>query len=237
LAVLIFTGRLTLAVTVGCLEVIAKMILYFVHERFWDRIRYGKEETPAFILWFTGLHASGKRELAGRVYGELVKAGLKVERIDSRDVRPLFPETGFSPEEVNLHIKRSGHLAAMLEKNGVIVVASFLSPYRESREFIREVAGNFIEVYMNTTSEDCARRDPKGNYHKARAGEFKYFPGVDVAYEAPANPEITIDVEGTSTEEAARQILGYLKKNILNGKKLAATSGKLQVSPADVSES
>ena len=214
--VFIFTGKFALAITIGLLEVIAKMVLYFVHERFWQRIRYGKKEVPAFVLWFTGLPASGKKELANRIFSRLKELNLKVERIDSLDVRPLFPETGFSEEEVNRHVKRSGHLCSMLEKNGVIVVASFVSPYSRGRDFARSVASNFVEVYMKTTVETCEQRDTKGRYEKARRGEFKNFPGVDGSYDVPQNPEITIDVDNISIDEAEKQIVNFLRKNILN---------------------
>jgi adenylylsulfate kinase len=163
------------------------------------------------------LPASGKKALAEAVYRRLQQDKLKVERLDSRDVRPLFLETGFSHEEVNTHVRRSGHLCAMLEKNGVIAVASFVSPYRESREFVRGQAKNFVEVYMKTTVEDCERRDEQGHYARARNGEFLNFPGVDVDYELSATPEIVIPVDEISVEEAADRIYSYLKKNILTG--------------------
>lgn len=214
--VFIFTGKFALAVTVGLLEVFAKMALYFFHERLWHKISYGKKEVPSFVLWFTGLPASGKKDLADAVYHQLVKDKLKVERLDGLDVRPLFPEVGFSPDEVNRHVKRAGHLCAMLEKNGVIVVASFVSPYRDSRNFAREQANNFLEVYMKTTVEACEKRDHKGHYAKARSGEYRHFPGVDAEYEEPVDPEITIAVDEMTTDEAAQQILGYLRKNVIN---------------------
>lgn len=214
--VFIFTGQFALAITIGFLEVFAKMALYFFHERLWHRISYGKKEIPAFVLWFTGLPASGKKELADRVCRQLKDDKLKVERLDSLDVRPLFPETGFTPEEVNLHVKRAGHLCAMLEKNGVIVVASFVAPYTKSRRFARGVAKNFVEVYMQTTVEACEQRDKKGHYAKARNGEYQNFPGVDVAYDVPASPEIVIDVDRVSVDDAVLQIVGYLRKQFLN---------------------
>ena len=216
--VFIFTGEFALAITIGFLEVFAKMALYFFHERLWQKIGFGKKEIPSFVLWFTGLPASGKKALADAVYQQLLKDKLKVERLDSLDVRPLFPETGFSPEEVNLHVKRSGHLCAMLEKNGVIVVTSFVSPYRQSRDFVRGMATNFIEVYMETTVEACKKRDIKGHYAKAHRGEYQNFPGIDVAYEKPVNPEITIAVDKITIEESTQQIIDYLKKNVINGK-------------------
>lgn len=216
--VFIFTGEFTLAITVGLLEVFAKMGLYFFHERLWQKIRYGKKEIPAFVLWFTGLPASGKKALADAVFQQLKKDGLKAERLDGLDVRPLFPETGFAPADVNRHVKRSGHLCAMLEKNGIVVIASFVSPYRESRVFARAQATNFVEVYMKSTVEACEKRDEKGHYQKARLGEYRYFPGVDIDYEEPVTPEIVIEVDKTTSEDAVKQIVNYLRKNIINGK-------------------
>jgi len=213
--VFIFTGQFALALTIGFLEVFAKMGLYFFHERLWQKINFGKKEIPSFVLWFTGLPASGKKALADVVYQQLQQDKLRVERLDSLDVRPLFPETGFSPEEVNRHVKRAGHLCAMLEKNGIIVVASFVSPYRQSRVFARERAANFIEVYMKTTVAACEQRDTKGHYAKARNGEYQNFPGVDVDYEEPVNPEIVIDVDNLTLEESAEHILHYLRKKII----------------------
>ncbi len=216
--VFIFTGEFALAITVGFLEVFAKMALYFFHERLWQKIGFGKKEVPSFVLWFTGLPASGKKALADAVYQQLKKENLKVERLDSLDVRPLFPETGFAPEDVNRHVKRAGHLCAMLEKNGVIVVASFVSPYRASREFARSISKNFLEVYMETTAEACEARDIKGHYQKARSGEYRHFPGVDVEYEKPSQAEIAIEVDSQGLEESTQQIISYLKKHVINGK-------------------
>lgn len=213
--VFLFTGKFAMAITIGFLEVFAKMGLYFFHERLWHKISFGKKEVPSFVLWFTGLPASGKKALADAVYEQLKKDKLKVERLDSLDVRPLFPETGFAPVDVNRHVKRAGHLCSMLEKNGIIVVASFVSPYRESRDFARKLASNFVEVYMDTTVEVCEQRDDKGHYAKARAGEYTYFPGVDVDYEQPGNAEIAIPVDSQNVEQSARQIVTYLKKNII----------------------
>lgn len=211
-----FTGEIALAITVGFLEVFAKMGLYFFHERLWQKIQYGKKEIPSFVLWFTGLPASGKKVVADRVYQELKNQKLKVERIDSNDVRPLFPETGFTSSEVNRHVKRAGHLCAMLEKNGVIVVASFVSPYLKSREFARQQAKIFVEVYMKSTPESCEKRDDKGHYRKARQGVFSDFPGVDVDYETSSNPELVIDVDNVSIDQAVDQIVYYLKRAVLN---------------------
>jgi len=216
--VFIFTGQFALAITVGLLEVFAKMALYFFHERLWQKISFGKKEIPSFVLWFTGLPDSGKKEIADRVFRELKERKLKVERLDSRDVRPLFPETGFTEPEVNRHVKRVGHLCSMLEKNGVIVVASFVSPYLKSRQFARQQAKTFVEVYSKSSPKACEQRDKKGHYQKARQGEFKNFPGVDLDYQESSAPELVIDVDNSTTEQAATQILNHLRLNILNGK-------------------
>ena len=216
--VFVFTGELALAITVGFLEVLAKMGLYFFHERLWQKISFGKKEIPSFVLWFTGLPASGKKAVADKVYQQLLNDKLKVERLDSHDVRPLFPETGFTLSEVNRHVKRAGHLCSMLEKNGVIVVASFVSPYLKSREFARQQANIFVEVYMNSTPEACEKRDEKGNYQKARQGEFSNFPGVDIEYEESPRPELVIDVDSSTQDQAVEEIVSYLKRNVISGR-------------------
>jgi adenylylsulfate kinase len=214
--VYIFTGEFALAITVGSLEVVAKMIFYFVHERIWEKIKFGKKEVPSFVVWVTGLPASGKRELADKLAVRLKEKELKVERIDSHGVRPLFPETGFSPDEVDMHIRRVGHLCAMLEKNGVIVIANFVSPYYSSRRFARKQAKNFVEVFLKTTPEACRARDDRGRYEKALAGEFKYFPGVDVDYQEPEHAEMIIDVDQEPIDNALQQVEAYLQKNLIN---------------------
>jgi len=211
LLVLAFTGRFELAIAIGSLEVVAKLILYFFHERAWAKLKWGKREMPAFVLWFTGLPASGKTTVADMVHEELLKRGLKAERLDSHDLRGLFPETGFTPDEVDNHVRRVGHLASMLEKQGVVVVASFVSPYRESRDFARRLCANFIEVHMDSTPEACAARDERGLYEQARRGQIADFPGVSAPYEPPLHPEIHVAVDSLAAEEVARLVLQALK--------------------------
>jgi adenylylsulfate kinase len=213
--VFVFTGELALAITVGSLEVIAKMFLYFLHERAWQKIKFGKKEIPSFVIWFTGLPSSGKKEIADRIYKSIQDKDLRVERIDSRGVRPLFPETGFAPDDVDQHVRRSGHLCAMLEKSGVIAVASFVSPYKSSRKFARNQSNHFVEVYLNSTPENCARRDNKDRYARARNGEYSYFPGVDVQYEESSAPEIVLHVDDISIDEAVATVEAYLAQNFI----------------------
>jgi adenylylsulfate kinase len=205
--VLLFVGEVKIALAIGGLEVIIKMALYFLHERWWNTIKYGKEQIEPKILWFTGLSGSGKSTLSEALYGKLKNKGLKVEHLDGDSIREIFPKTGFSKEERNRHIRRVGFLASKLEKNGVIVIASFISPYKETRDFVRNLCNNFIEVYVSTPLEECERRDIKGLYAKARKGEITQFTGIDDPYEVPENPEIEIDTTNMGVEEAVKMIM------------------------------
>ena len=214
--VYLFTGRLDTAFYVGGFEIIAKIILYYVHERAWNRISYGRKEVQPAVIWFTGLSGAGKSTIAERVYQRLKDKGYKVEHLDGDRVRDIFPKTGFSKEERNRHIRRVGFLASMLEKNGVFVVASFISPYRDSRDFVRGLCHNFIEVYVSTPLEECEKRDTKGLYEKARRGEIKQFTGIDDPYEVPEKAEITVDTTGKSIEESVESVMKKLNGR-LNG--------------------
>ena len=163
------------------------------------------------VLWFTGLSGAGKTTLAEKLAAYLKDKNIKCELLDGDTVRNIFPQTGFSKKERNDHIKRMGFLASMLERNGITVVASFISPYRESRDFVRKMCRNFVEVYVSTSLEVCEKRDVKGLYKKARKGEITSFTGIDDPYEAPLNPEISIDTGNETVEESFRKLLDFLK--------------------------
>ncbi len=208
--VLAFTGHLKIALVIGGIEVILKIVLYYLHERIWNKIPYGKREIMPSVIWFTGLSGAGKSTISEAVYERLKKKGLKVEHLDGDAVRSIFPATGFSKEERNRHIKRVGFLASMLEKNGVFVIASFISPYKESRDFVRNLCSNFREVYISTPLEICEQRDAKGLYAKARKGEITQFTGIDDPYEIPQNPEITVDTSNQSIHESVDYVLKKL---------------------------
>jgi adenylylsulfate kinase len=125
-------------------------------------------------------------------------------------VRDIFPSTGFTREERDLHIKRMGFIASLLEKHGITVICTFVSPYRETRSLVRSMCSRFIEVHISTPLEECERRDVKGLYARARRGEITHFTGLDDPYEEPLNPELAIDTSDISVEEAADQVLAYL---------------------------
>jgi len=208
--VLAFTGHLKIALVIGGIEVILKIVLYYFHERVWNKISYGKKEIKPSVIWFTGLSGAGKSTISEAVYERLKKKGLKIEHLDGDAVRSIFPMTGFSKEERNRHIKRVGFLASMLEKNGVFIIASFISPYKESRDFVRNLCSNFREVYVSTPLAECERRDSKGLYAKARKGEIKQFTGIDDPYEVPQNPEITVDTSNQSVNESIDYVMKEL---------------------------
>lgn len=164
----------------------------------------------ACVVWLTGLPGSGKSTIAERVSAELRRRGHRVETLDGDAMRSVFPQTGFSKVERDTHIRRAGYLASRLEFHGVIVVASFVSPYRESRAAVRALCRNFVEVYVATPIDECERRDVKGMYAKARRGEIPQFTGVSDPYEPPESPELVIDTRDLSIDEAARRVLDVL---------------------------
>lgn len=212
--VFLFVGEFKIAAAIGGVEVVAKMILYFLHERWWNKIRYGKKEIKPAVLWFTGLSGSGKSTLSEGIFQKMKDKGLKVEHLDGDSIRDIFPKTGFSKEERDRHIKRVGFLASKLEKNGVFVISSFISPYQETRDFVRNMCDNFIEVHVATPLDECERRDTKGLYAKARKGEITQFTGIDDPYEEPVNPEIKVDTTNLTVDEAIDKVLeGVFKKN------------------------
>lgn len=207
LLVFVFTRRFALSLAVGALEFVSKIGLFWAHERVWDRMRYGRVEVEPVVVWFTGLSGSGKSTVSGKV-AELLRArGYRVETLDGDSIRDIFPSTGFSRPERDAHIKRVGYLASRLEQHGVFVVASFVSPYRESRDFVRGLCSRFIEVHVSTPLEVCEQRDVKGLYAKARRGEITQFTGIDDPYEAPEAPELVLDTSEISLDEASRRVL------------------------------
>ncbi len=169
-----------------------------------------------FVVWFTGLPGSGKTTIAKGVMEELRKRGYRVELLDGDWVRKTInPDAGFTREERNRHLYRVAWIARLLARNGVIVLCSFVSPYRDTRAKIREIVEEevpFIEAFVKCSLEEVIRRDPKGLYKKALKGEIKHMTGIDDPYEEPLNPEIVVDSENNSIEENVETVIRYLEE-------------------------
>jgi adenylylsulfate kinase len=167
-----------------------------------------------FTLWFTGLSGSGKTTIAHLVGPELDRRGHIVEYLDGDTVRThLSKGLGFSKEDRDTHIERVGWVASRLTRHGAVVIAAAISPYEETRRRARELVeqwGPFVEVYVKASVEECARRDVKGLYQKAFAGEIKEFTGVSDPYEEPTSPELVVDTEELEPKQAARAIVEKL---------------------------
>jgi adenylylsulfate kinase len=167
-----------------------------------------------FTLWLTGLSGAGKTTIAVELENQLRERGLYIERLDGDTVREgLTRDLGFSKEDRDKNIERVTFVAKLLSRNGVGTIASFISPYREARQNVRQNTTNFIEVYVNAPLDVCASRDVKGLYAKAFAGELKGFTGVNDPYEAPESPEITVHTDRESLEESVAKIVDYLESH------------------------
>jgi len=166
-----------------------------------------------FTLWFTGLPCSGKSAVADKV-AEILKArGMRAERLDGDIVRQdLTRDLGFSRKDRDENIRRVTFVAKLLTRNGVAVLTSFISPYREVRARSRQEIGNFIEVYAKCSLEECMRRDVKGMYKKAIKGEIKEFTGISDPYEEPENPEILLQTDQETLEESVGIVMKKLEE-------------------------
>ena len=167
-----------------------------------------------FTLWFTGLSGAGKTTIAKLVAQQLDDRGLKVERLDGDIVRQsLTRDLGFSKEDRDRNIERVTFVAKLLTRNGVAVLCSFISPYRERRARSRQEVGEFLEVYVECPVDVCAQRDVKGLYAKAFAGEIANFTGVSDPYEEPEEPEIVCHTAQETPEESASIVVAYLERH------------------------
>src|SRR5437867_6363069 len=169
-------------------------------------------------LWLTGLSGAGKSTLATAVGHELRRRGVRVEVLDGDEVRQnLSKGLGFTREDRDTNIRRIGYVAKLLARNGVVVITAAISPYRAVRDEVRREIGAFVEVYVKASLDECVRRDTKGLYRRALAGEIPQFTGVSDPYEEPVSPELVIDTEREEiTDSTARVIdrlleLGHLR--------------------------
>lgn len=169
--------------------------------------------SKGFVIWMTGLPGSGKTTLARILEKKLVELGRPVEIMDGDEVRRnLSPRLGFSREDRQIHANRVAYVSKLLCRNGVIVLVGLISPYREFRRRAREMIGDFVEVYVKCSLEECINRDVKGHYRKALSGEISDFTGISDPYEEPGNPDVVVDTENEESEESVQRILGKLEE-------------------------
>ncbi len=174
--------------------------------------------TSGFTLWLTGLSGAGKSTLAQAVGRELCRRGARVEILDGDEVRQnLSKGLGFSREDRDTNIRRIGYVAKLLTRNGVAVITAAISPFRAVRDEVRRDIGAFVEVFVQASLDECIRRDTKGLYRQALAGEILQFTGVSDPYEAPLQPELIVDTEREEVAGSAARVierlvqLGYLR--------------------------
>ena len=172
---------------------------------------------PGKVIWFTGLSGSGKSTIANAVDEVLNGRGLSTYILDGDNIRMgLNKDLGFSPEDRKENIRRIANVAKLFADSGKIVLTAFISPYEEDRQMAREIIGDdYVEVFVDTPLDECEKRDPKGLYKKARAGEIKGFTGIDAPYESPTKAEVRLN--NLSIEDAILYIVNYLEyKNALS---------------------
>ena len=185
----------------------------------WEMSPVGAEAREALlgqkghVLWFTGLSGSGKSTLTKGLDARLVAGGRLSYVLDGDNVRHgLNRDLGFDPEDRHENLRRIAEVGSLFAGLGAITMTAFISPYREDRQRAKKIVGEdrFVEIFVDTPLEECERRDKKGLYAKARAGEIKNFTGLDAPYEAPLKPDFTINTEGQDIEASLDAILEFL---------------------------
>ncbi|MBO7744938.1 adenylyl-sulfate kinase [Paenibacillus sp. MWE-103] len=173
----------------------------------------------SLALWFTGLSGAGKSTLALTLEKALHDRGIGSYVLDGDNIRHgLNRDLGFSEEDRKENLRRIGEVSKLFADAGLVVLSAFISPDEQDRRMVRELfaPGEFAEVYVKCSLEECEKRDPKGLYKKARSGQIRNFTGIDAKYDVPGSPELVIDTERTPVEEAVRLLLGYLEeRNVL----------------------
>ncbi len=178
--------------------------------------RNALNKQKSVILWFTGLSGSGKSTIANLVEGFLHRNAIRTYILDGDNVRHgLNSDLGFGDKDRRENIRRIGEVSKLFIDAGVMVLTSFISPFKEDRQSVRDLvkAGEFIEIFIDCPLKVCEERDIKGLYARARKGEIKHFTGIDSPYESPENPEIIIDAAASNEQHAANIIISYLINN------------------------
>ena len=181
-----------------------------------EEMRERRNGHKGAVLWFTGLSGSGKSTIAKALSLELFERGCQIAVLDGDNVRHgLCSDLGFSAEDRTENIRRVGETAKLFKKNANIALCSFISPYQKDRDAVRDIIedNRFFEIFVKCDIDECKKRDPKGLYKKALAGEIANFTGIDAPYEAPVNPEITVETDSQDVQSVVAQIISELIKN------------------------
>lgn len=166
-----------------------------------------------FVLWFTGFSGAGKSTIAERVVSRLRERDVRVELLDGDEVRThLSKGLSFNKEDRDTNVRRIGWVAGLLSRNGVAAVTAAISPYADIRNEARQMATNFVEIFVDAPLEECRARDVKGLYARADRGEIPNFTGVSDPYEPPADPEVHVHTDEESPDESAQHVIDYLEQ-------------------------
>ena len=167
------------------------------------------------VIWFTGLPAAGKSTLAHQLAKELFDRGIRCYVLDGDNVRHgLTNDLGFTREDRKENLRRIAEVSKLFVEAGMVVLSAFVSPYQEDRDYVRTIVGkdSFFEVFVKCSPETAEKRDPKGNYKKAREGKIKNYTGVSAPYEEPADAELVIETEDLSVTDGVRMALEFLDR-------------------------
>jgi len=176
-----------------------------------DRNRINKHKSG--VLWFTGLPASGKSTIAHHLEKELFDRGIRAYVLDGDNVRHgINVNLGFSRDDRRENLRRIAEICKLFVDAGIVVLAAFISPYKEDRAFVKNIVGDghFFEIYVACSVDTCEKRDPKGHYKKAKAGILTDFTGISAPYEKPESPDVVIDTEELDVQTSVGRILAYL---------------------------
>jgi len=176
------------------------------------------KQHQSILLWFTGLSGSGKSTIANCVEQELHKNSIHTYTLDGDNIRKgLNSDLSFSPKDRSENIRRIAETANLMMDAGLVVLAAFVSPYKNDRDRVRNIIGNdnMVEIYINTSVEECERRDVKGLYKKARKGEIKNMTGISAPYEPPLRPDIQINTEEVTIIDATKQIINFINPKLI----------------------